>query len=685
MRKAIIEALERYAFLAQAAIVVVLTGATGVTLNVIEYQNDLTRLRLSIYEQGRLVRSSLQVELTEKVLMARSLATVIESNPDITAEEFRIVADKIRNLNPDVINIAAAPDQVVRFVNPLEPNRSVLGLDYTQSEQYMPSVQATLDTGRAVVAGPVPLVQGGEGFVVRSVVSPYTADYSSKPWGTVGIVVDKESVLESIWPTISEGNLEVAIEAEGIPGNANNTILGDASIFDKDPILLDVPLPIGSWKIAVAPARGWPLRAPGFWNTWLGLVAIGSVLLFAIYMLQKSRREREAARRRLRNAIEAIEDGFALYDKDDRLLIWNKQYEEFYPRSSDLFQRGAKFEDIIRGGAYRGEYQDAVGREEEWIAERMAMHKSADRTTFQNLADGRWLKVAEKKMEDGSHVGFRVDITELVLAKQAAEASDIAKTEFLDGISHELRTPLAVLLGFTKMLQHGELLPSVRALSEQAASGSAEAKQVLAALEPVLLDVRQQAEKIDKAGNQLSSMVAKILDFSDMEKTGTASDTETVSVDRVMNETRSALTSQFEDRSVKLTVEESNLQIRANRDGVSKAVRYALISLLERVADSEVRLSASRNDAHVRIFIRAMEDCRAIAESLSLESCKDRVLGQDNFFDTLNFAIARRLVETQGGWLSAREASDGQVEIMLAFPANSVEPQQVSQRRVATG
>jgi two-component system cell cycle sensor histidine kinase PleC len=50
-------------------------------------------------------------------------------------------------------------------------------------------------------------------------------------------------------------------------------------------------------------------------------------------------------------------------------------------------------------------------------------------------------------MPDGSYVGLRIDVTELTRARKTAEASNKAKTDFMNVLSHELRTPMTVVMG----------------------------------------------------------------------------------------------------------------------------------------------------------------------------------------------------------------------------------------------
>ena len=131
----------------------------------------------------------------------------------------------------------------------------------------------------------------------------------------------------------------------------------------------------------------------------------------------------------LRGAIEAINEAFVLYDPQDRLVFCNDKYRAIYPKSTDLMVPGVSFERIIRAGAERGQYLDAIGRVDEWVEERMAAHRVGNVDMEQRLDDGRWLKVIERRMLDGHTVGFRVDVTELKLATAAAESISAKRGE----------------------------------------------------------------------------------------------------------------------------------------------------------------------------------------------------------------------------------------------------------------
>ena len=115
----------------------------------------------------------------------------------------------------------------------------------------------------------------------------------------------------------------------------------------------------------------------------------------------------------LREAIDILPQGIVFLDADGRYILWNKKYAEIYNRSSDLFKPGARLQDTIRIGVERGDYPEAIGREEEWIAERLTKLYQPGERHEQTLADGRVVLIEERLTEDGGIIGLRVDITEL--------------------------------------------------------------------------------------------------------------------------------------------------------------------------------------------------------------------------------------------------------------------------------
>jgi diguanylate cyclase (GGDEF)-like protein/PAS domain S-box-containing protein len=130
---------------------------------------------------------------------------------------------------------------------------------------------------------------------------------------------------------------------------------------------------------------------------------------------QRVRSEREArdAHKRLIEAFDVVPEGLVYFDADDRYVLWNNRYSELYGKSTDLIVAGARFEDVLRAGLAKGQYPEAAGREETWVADRLEKHDRIDSVHEQQLVNGRWVRVEERRTSSGERIGVRIDITDL--------------------------------------------------------------------------------------------------------------------------------------------------------------------------------------------------------------------------------------------------------------------------------
>ena len=215
---------------------------------------------------------------------------------------------------------------------------------------------------------------------------------------------------------------------------------------------------------------------------------------------REAQEEAEAAQRRLRNAIETINDGFVLFDRNDRLVTANSNYYRFFEWiGAPVVPGQTSYEDIMRAAAKAGLYKSAIGREEDYVADRLASFRSGDLVLEQELVNGIWIRVTERRMSDGSMVCSGVDITELKRreeelehARVLADSANQAKSTFLSSMSHELRTPMNAILGFAQLLERGAKLPDPD-------------KQ------------RQYARHVLNAGNYLLELIDQVLELSKIE------------------------------------------------------------------------------------------------------------------------------------------------------------------------
>jgi PAS domain S-box-containing protein len=137
----------------------------------------------------------------------------------------------------------------------------------------------------------------------------------------------------------------------------------------------------------------------------------------------EARDKAEEFQTRFREAIEAVDSGFALWNAEDRLVVCNAGYGRAFPGIADLIKPGVRFEDLMRAAAARGMYTVPSEAIEPFIAERLARHRAPEGTIEQHLADGRWIQIKERRAAAGGIISSWTDITELKRREQALRES----------------------------------------------------------------------------------------------------------------------------------------------------------------------------------------------------------------------------------------------------------------------
>lgn len=128
----------------------------------------------------------------------------------------------------------------------------------------------------------------------------------------------------------------------------------------------------------------------------------------------------QANHTRLVEAIEAIGDGFCLYDANDRLVMCNSVFLDELGEYAHIATPGRKFADILPAIVGAHGLPVGVTNEAAWIKERVEQHQNPPAEPMERRRrDGRWFRLMERRTADGGLVGFYADITE---RKQRAKA-----------------------------------------------------------------------------------------------------------------------------------------------------------------------------------------------------------------------------------------------------------------------
>jgi len=130
--------------------------------------------------------------------------------------------------------------------------------------------------------------------------------------------------------------------------------------------------------------------------------------------------ERKQAEERLRGAIESLQEGFILFDADDRLVSVNDVFRRINPRAQEFLDKGMTFEEMMRANVESGWLIEAQGREEAFLRERMAQHLNPGVPIIRLYQGGKYFQILESPTPEGGTAITFTDISERIRAEEAA-------------------------------------------------------------------------------------------------------------------------------------------------------------------------------------------------------------------------------------------------------------------------
>jgi signal transduction histidine kinase len=172
----------------------------------------------------------------------------------------------------------------------------------------------------------------------------------------------------------------------------------------------------------------------------------------------------EVAERRLWQAVETIEDGFAFFDEDHRLISANSAYVSVFDGLEEI-QEGIPFARILQLMTEEGIVDTGELSTAEWRAMMLARWQSpAPEPVTIRFWNDMYIKLMDKRGEAGDVVSLALNITDTITyekelrdARNKAESANRAKSAFLANMSHEIRTPMNGVIGMADLLTDTDL------------------------------------------------------------------------------------------------------------------------------------------------------------------------------------------------------------------------------------
>lgn len=170
--------------------------------------------------------------------------------------------------------------------------------------------------------------------------------------------------------------------------------------------------------------------------------------------LEQANADTEAARANLADAIEAVNEGFALFDQHDRLVLSNSRFSIDMRDISGQLQPGLPFDsyvDIVSRSAFLAlpDGETPAG----WAAMRKSLHKGRNAMFNVRLKQGLWLQVSERRTANLGTVVLQTDVTDLIrLERQERERLQDKQARLISATLDHLNQGVCIFDGEARLL-----------------------------------------------------------------------------------------------------------------------------------------------------------------------------------------------------------------------------------------
>lgn len=236
------------------------------------YMNSVKQQEaLKITDKFMQFKSEVEELINSNKTLVQGYEAYLVSNPNLDEAASSVYLNNLLSKNQNYIrNIGVSEDTTIIWNYPRETNAAAIGVDLSKIEAQKDLVLKVKNELKPVLQGPVNLIQGGTGFIIRLPIVRDDTGY----WGQISIVLKGDKILEEIDGYAKNLGLNVAIYNDQ---NVVEPFYGTLEIAKSDPLMFDLDPDFMNWRVAVAPEKGWAD------DRGIMICAILAVIVFSVF------------------------------------------------------------------------------------------------------------------------------------------------------------------------------------------------------------------------------------------------------------------------------------------------------------------------------------------------------------------------------------------------------------------
>lgn len=207
--------------------------------------------------EGRIdfISNKLQQEINSNLIVIEAVESLLLLNSDITGQQFDTLAATLIKTRPSIQQIQLSPGAVIKYIYPLAGNESVLGLNLRKIPGQNEVVERSIQNAETIMAGPLDLIQGGEGVIVRKPLYIYE-ERKKQFWGFITLIIDVPRLYQATGLKQQDELTHYALRGRDATGAQGETFFGNAQLFGSHSTSRAIRIPGGSWQLTASLTAG---------------------------------------------------------------------------------------------------------------------------------------------------------------------------------------------------------------------------------------------------------------------------------------------------------------------------------------------------------------------------------------------------------------------------------------------
>lgn len=259
-------------------------------LFIIESGRDLSRLRKQELVKSQLnsLASMIEQDLNASLHALFAIESIINIQRDHHSDAFRIIGRRLIRHHPYIDHIQLSPGGIISSVYPehaaLVPTLGGNVLGHPDAAQRL-LINRSIQNKMSHLAGPMPLIQGGNGIILRL---PVFID-DNRFWGFAAIIINFDALITCYKRFIAQHqNTLIGLREVNSEGHDGEIFLGSEQLFSLPVVAHRIDVQHSDWLLVGYPKGGWDIRSSTYYMAQTFSVAVSAILsLLTFFLLGK--------------------------------------------------------------------------------------------------------------------------------------------------------------------------------------------------------------------------------------------------------------------------------------------------------------------------------------------------------------------------------------------------------------